>query len=123
MAVVLVAEDDPDISELLGMLIEELGHEAVLTSTGEEALRRCRQEPPDAAVLDVAMPGDIDGLDVTRALRADPRTRQVPVLLLTARAQDVDVVAGYEAGADHYLVKPFRVEELLSALESLTAPR
>ena len=94
MAVVLVAEDDPDISELLAMLIEELGHEAVLTSTGEEALGRCRLAPPDAAVLDVAMPGDLDGLDVTRALRADAGTARIPVLLLTARAQEGDVAAG-----------------------------
>jgi DNA-binding response OmpR family regulator len=113
---VLIADDDPDIRDLVGFRLERAGCNVIRAADGEEALRLAEQNPPDVCVLDVMMP-KLDGLGVTRALRGSSSTERVPVVLLTARAADDDVTRGFDAGADDYLRKPFSPQELASRVE------
>jgi DNA-binding response OmpR family regulator len=108
---ILVADNDEDILTLVAFRLERQGYEVLVARDGAEALERARQELPDLCVLDVMMP-KLTGYDVTRELRADPRTQDVPVILLTARVQEADVRSGFEAGADDYVRKPFSPQEL-----------
>jgi CheY-like chemotaxis protein len=123
VARVLLVEDDPDVSEVLTLLLEDCGHHVVSAATVPDAIERCRPEPPALVMLDVSLPGPMDGLDLTRALRADPSTRDVAIVLVTARAHEGDVAAGLAAGADSYVIKPFRPDRLLSLVDSLLADR
>ncbi|MDW5593624.1 response regulator [Conexibacter stalactiti] len=108
---ILVADNDEDILTLVAFRLERQGYEVLVARDGAEALERARQELPDLCVLDVMMP-KLTGYDVTRELRADPRTQEVPVILLTARVQEADVRSGFDAGADDYVRKPFSPQEL-----------
>ncbi len=119
VARIVVAEDDRDIRDLVELVLDEEGHTTVTTASGEEALAACAETVPDLVLLDVSLPGDLDGLAVCRRLRAEHRTAGVAVMLLTARARRADQEAGYAAGADDYLVKPFRPGELLRRVEDL----
>jgi CheY-like chemotaxis protein len=110
----LVVEDDPDVGEALSLLLEDAGYSVELVRTGAEALAACRSRPPELALVDVSLPGGMDGLELTRALGDDPRTREVPILLVSARAHEDDVAAGLAAGARAYVVKPFRPDRLIS---------
>jgi two-component system, OmpR family, response regulator MprA len=113
---VLVVDDDFAIRESLDRSLRANGHDVELASDGSEALRAIEGEPFDAVVLDVLMPGR-DGIDVCRTLRA--AGNRTPILMLTARDTVPDRVAGLEAGADDYLVKPFALEELIARLRAL----
>ena len=115
MTRVLLAEDDPAISEPLARALRREGYEVDVRADGRSALEGAN-ENPDLVVLDLGLP-DIDGLEVCRRLRADGRT--VPVLILTARADEVDLVVGLDAGADDYVTKPFRLAELLARVRAL----
>ena len=117
-AVVLVADDDPDILQLVTVRLERAGCKVVQASDGEEALRAAREHRPAIAVLDVMMP-KLTGYDVTRSLREHDETRDIPVILLTARVQDADVEQGYMAGADDYLTKPFSPQDLVARVQAL----
>jgi DNA-binding response OmpR family regulator len=108
---ILVADNDEDILTLVAFRLQRQGYEVLVARDGAEALERAREELPDLCVLDVMMP-KLTGYDVTRALRADPRTQDVPVILLTARVQEADVKSGFDAGADDYVRKPFSPQEL-----------
>jgi DNA-binding response OmpR family regulator len=108
---VLVADDDPDIQTLVVLRLERSGYRVLRASDGQEALDLALSELPDLAVLDITMP-KLDGCEVTRTLRADARTADMPVILLTARVQDDDVARGLEAGATDYVKKPFSPQEL-----------
>lgn len=112
---VLVVEDDRGVRESLGAVLEHQGHEVALCESGEEALERI--DPlPDLVILDLNLPG-IDGLETCRRIRA--RRLRVPILMLTARHEIGDRVAGLDAGADDYLVKPFALDELLARVRAL----
>jgi two-component system, OmpR family, response regulator MprA len=113
---ILVVDDDPGIAESLNRALKREGYAVRLASDGEAALAEVASEPPDAMILDVSMP-KLDGLSVCRRLRADGN--RVPILVLTARHSLGDRVAGLDAGADDYLVKPFDLEELLARLRAL----
>jgi DNA-binding response OmpR family regulator len=115
---ILIADDDPVIQKLLAVNFEMEGYRVVTASDGAEALERVASDHPDLAVLDVMMPR-VDGLDVVRALRADPATCTMPVILLSAKAQAVDINRGLEAGADIYVTKPFDPAELLDKAAAL----
>jgi DNA-binding response OmpR family regulator len=115
---VLVAEDDEDILELISLILERSGYEVIRAADGEEALGLARSERPVLVMLDVMMPR-LDGYEVTRRLRQDEATAGIPILLVTARVQDGDVQRGFEAGADDYLRKPFSPEELESRLQAI----
>ena len=119
---VLVAEDDEDILALVVFDLEDEGYEVLTARDGQEAVALALERHPDLILLDVAMPG-LDGYEVTRRLRADESTRATPVVLLTARAQVKDVIAGFEAGANDYVTKPFRPDELRTRLHAALGRR
>jgi DNA-binding response OmpR family regulator len=116
--VVVVADDDADILNLVALTLERAGHQVHRARDGEEALELIRERSPDVAVLDVAMPR-LDGLELTRLLRDDPGTRGVRVVLLTARVQDGGAEAGLAAGANDYVRKPFSPRELQARVAAL----
>ena len=115
---VLVVEDDPDISELVARYLDKAGYTTTRVSSGREALDAVRTKPPDLIVLDVMLP-HIDGLEVCRLLRADDRTAAVPIIMLTARAEESERIVGLEMGADDYLAKPFSPNELVARVRAL----
>jgi DNA-binding response OmpR family regulator len=114
---ILIVEDHPDTLQLLQIILERNGYETVLAPTGSVALERI-QDLPDLVLLDVMMP-DVDGHEICRRLRDDPKTAHIPVLMLTARALAEDRVQGFEAGTDDYLSKPIQVEQLVTRVKSL----
>jgi two-component system, OmpR family, response regulator MtrA len=120
--VVLVAEDDEDILEMVVFDLEDEGYEVVTARDGDAAIALALERRPDLVLLDVAMPG-LDGYEVTRRLRAEKSTSGTPVVLLTARAQVRDVILGFEAGANDYVTKPFRPEELRTRLQAALGRR
>ena len=120
MARILVADDDLDIRELVEFKLSTLGHEVVAVNDGSAAVDACREHQPDLAVLDVMMPG-MSGLDAIRVIRSDPAMAGIPVILLTARAQETDVETGFDSGADDYITKPFSPRELASRVQALLA--
>jgi DNA-binding response OmpR family regulator len=115
--VVLVADDDPDILNLVTLRLERDGYEVIAAHDGVEAMERALERAPDLALIDVSMP-KLDGYQVTETLRGHHTTRAIPIILLTARAQDADVSRGIEAGADDYVKKPFSTEELRSRIQA-----
>jgi CheY-like chemotaxis protein len=117
-ALVVVADDDEDILMLVRACLRGGGYEVEVARDGNAALSLLRELGPAAAVLDIAMPG-LDGLQVLTSLRDDPATRELPVVLLSARAQEQDVAHGYALGATRYVRKPFSPRELLAAVDEL----
>jgi DNA-binding response OmpR family regulator len=117
---VLVADDDEDILALVSFRLERSGYDVIKASNGEDALRLALEEAPALAVLDVMMP-KLDGYEVTRRIRANEATRLLPVILLTARAQESDVARGFEAGASDYVKKPFSPQELRARVDAVLA--
>jgi DNA-binding response OmpR family regulator len=122
MTSVLVVDDDPAVLEIVEMVLRSGGLEVFTRGTGREGIEAAHDQPPDCAVVDVAMPG-MTGLDVCRALRDDVETADVPIILLTGRGQWLDVASGFDAGADDYLVKPFAPQDLLNRVEALAIAR
>jgi DNA-binding response OmpR family regulator len=116
--VVLVADDDPDILDLVEFRLEQPGYEIVTAKDGEEALELAREGLPAVCVLDVMMP-KLNGFEVVQAMREDAATRDIPVLFLTATVQDRDVARGFEVGGDDYLRKPFNPQELQARVAAL----
>jgi CheY-like chemotaxis protein len=116
---ILLADDDVDIRELVAMILGDVGYDTTTAASGREALDACLASPPALALLDVSMPGELNGLQVVEAMRADPRTAGVPILLLTALAQEDDVARGLRTGADGYIVKPFDPEQLIEQIGAL----
>ena len=114
----LVIEDDPDIVEVVRYNLEREGFRVLVASTGDAGLAEARRAPPDLVVLDLMLPGT-DGLGVCRALRAEEATASTPVLMLTAKSEETDVVVGLEMGADDYLTKPFSPRELVARVRAL----
>ena len=120
MALIVVADDDGDIRDLVEFKLTTLGHQIVTVADGSSAVDACRTTRPDLAVLDVMMPG-LTGLEAVRELRSNPALKDIPVILLTARAQQSDVQTGFDCGADDYITKPFSPKELASRVEALLA--
>lgn len=120
--VILAADDDEDILELVTFRLERSGYTVVQARDGEEAWRLALDKKPDLAVLDVMMP-KLNGFELTRRLRAEEATSRIPIILLTARAQDVDVQQGFDAGADDYIRKPFSPQELRARVQSILGRR
>ena len=119
---VLAADDDQDILDLVVFRLERSGYSVIGAHDGAEALEMAVNEVPDLAVLDVMMP-KLDGFEVTRRLRAEAATSRMPIILLTARAQDADVQRGFDAGADDYIRKPFSPEELRARVQAILGRR
>jgi len=119
---VVIADDDPDIRRLVEMTVTNAGCDVTVASDGEEALERVRESKPDLVILDVLMPR-MDGWEVARALKSDPATREVPVMFLTSRGQEHDVLEGFDSGAVDYMVKPFSPRELQVRVRAVLAKR
>jgi phosphate regulon transcriptional regulator PhoB len=117
-ATVLVVDDERDIVELVRYHLEKEGFRCLVAADGGAALRLAREARPDVLVLDRMLPG-LDGLEVTRQLRRDAATARLPIIMLTARADEVDRVVGLEVGADDYVVKPFSPRELVARVRAL----
>jgi len=115
---VLVVEDEPDIRDLLVLHLERDGYTVTTCKSGAEGLRLARGAPPDLILLDLMLP-EMDGLEVCRRLRQDPVTQAVPIVMLTARGDEVDRVLGLELGADDYVVKPFSPRELVARVRAV----
>ncbi|HEX6321509.1 MAG TPA: phosphate regulon transcriptional regulator PhoB [Burkholderiales bacterium] len=121
-AKVLVVEDEPQIQELVAVNLEHAGHRVVRASSAEEAEAAIRAELPDVLLLDWMLPGE-SGLAFARRLRGDPRTRELPILMLTARAMEADKLSGLEAGADDFITKPFSPKELAARIKAVLRRR
>jgi DNA-binding response OmpR family regulator len=117
-ALILCADDDEDILSLVALRLRRAGYDVVQANDGQKALELARTRRPDVAVLDVMMPR-LTGHEVLAAIRGDDELRELKVVLLSARVQEVDVERGMEAGADAYLAKPFRADELLEQVKAL----
>jgi pilus assembly protein CpaE len=115
---ILVVDDDIQTLKLVGLVLDRKGYEIIVAQEGKTALKKARAEDPDLVVLDIMMP-DIDGYEVSRRLRADPQTADLPILMFTAKSEVQDKVTGFEAGADDFLTKPIHPQELLSRIEAL----
>lgn len=115
---ILVVEDEVDIQEIVSYNLEKAGFTVASVDSGEAALQLIRKELPDLVVLDLMLPG-MDGLEVCRLLKQDASTRDLPILMLTARAEEVDRVVGLELGADDYVVKPFSARELTLRIQAI----
>jgi DNA-binding response OmpR family regulator len=120
MALVLIADDDQDIRELVEFQLEQGGFEVAVAQDGVQAMTLARERPPDLAILDVSMPG-LSGLDVCRLLREEEGTAGTRILMLTTRVQEMDLEAGFGVGADDYLPKPFSLRELAQRVNVLLA--
>ncbi len=118
MARILVVDDEPDIVETIRFVLESRGHKVIEARDGMEALDRARNMSPDIIFLDVMMP-KLDGYKVCRMLKFDSQYRNIPIILLTARAGSRDISMGEEVGADEYLTKPFDIEKVVSLVEKL----
>ena len=116
---ILVAEDDRDIAELISHYLKKAGWTAHVAAAGDQALAYLRNHPVDVVILDLMLPG-MSGLDVCQALRADPATAGIPVIMLTARAEESDRIRGFELGADDYVAKPFSPNELVARVRAVT---
>ncbi len=116
---ILVAEDDRDIADLIALYVRKAGWEPHLVASGSDALTYARANTVDALVLDVMMPG-MSGLEVCRTLRADKTTAAIPIIIVTARAEETDRILGLDLGADDYIAKPFSPNELIARLRALT---
>ncbi|MER3396428.1 MAG: two-component system response regulator [Acidimicrobiia bacterium] len=109
---IVVVDDDRDIRMILRANLEDEGYEVIEASGGRQALELIRESEPDLVVLDIMMP-EVDGYDVLQELRSTPEYAELPVVLLTARRQEADVWEGWSAGADYYITKPFKMNELV----------
>ena len=115
---ILAVDDEVHILELISFNLKAAGYHVVTALTGEEALKRCEVERPSLVLLDIMLPG-IDGLEVCRRLKGDRMTSNIPIIMLTARGDEVDKILGLELGADDYITKPFSVRELGARVKSL----
>ena len=111
---VLIVDDDTALAEMLGIVLRGEGYEPILCGNGEKALSIFREQKPDLILLDLMLPG-MDGIDVCRAIRAESG---VPIVMLTAKTDTIDVVVGLESGADDYVVKPFKPKELVARIRA-----
>lgn len=122
MATILVVEDEPDAAEMLAFNLRSAGHEVSLVEDGGKGMKVAKTTRPDLIILDYMLP-TMSGPEVCRALRADPATQDLPVIMLTARAEETDRVKGFECGADDYVTKPYSMRELMLRVQSMLKRR
>ena len=115
---ILVVDDEPEAVELVEFNLKQAGYAVITAADGAEALKKARAQPPDLIVLDVMLP-EMDGFEICKTLRLDPATARVPIIMLTAKAAEIDRVLGLELGADDYLTKPFSPRELLLRIKKI----
>jgi len=115
---ILIVEDERDILQLVKLYLEKEGFRAVTAATGAEGLKSAKQDQPDLVILDLMLP-EIDGLEVCKRLRSSPETAMLPIIMLTAKAEESDTVIGLELGADDYVTKPFSPKTLVARVKAL----
>ena len=120
MARILIAEDEPDIRELVAFTLRFAGHEVTTAANGEEAVQRASQIVPDIILMDVRMPR-MTGYDACRLMKADPILKDIPVVFLSAKGQDSEIQTGLAAGAEEYLLKPFAPDQLTERVRVILA--
>ncbi|MBI3168534.1 MAG: response regulator transcription factor [Chloroflexi bacterium] len=118
MARILIAEDEPDIRELVAFTLRFAGHEVTTTSNGEEAYHRAQDLIPDLIMMDVRMPR-MTGYDACRAMKQIPSLKDIPVVFLSAKGQDAEIQTGLDAGAEEYLLKPFAPDQLVERVKAI----
>jgi len=118
MARILIAEDEPDIRELVAFTLRFAGHEVTTTANGEEALKQASQIIPDLVLMDVRMPR-MTGYDACRAMKSNPALKNIPVVFLSAKGQDSEIQTGLDAGAEEYLLKPFAPYQLTERVKAI----
>ncbi|MHB9114670.1 MAG: response regulator [Thermoleophilia bacterium] len=118
MARIVVADDDPDILNIVAMSLEAMGHTVERATNGREAVDLCARSRPDLVVMDLMMP-EMNGYEATEALKANDETASIPVLALTAKAMRGDEERGRQAGVDAYVTKPFRISQVIEVVEQL----
>jgi len=121
-AKILIIEDEEDILTALQIRLVANGYEIISASDGPEGLRKARTDGPDLIILDIMLP-KLDGYQIARMLKYDENYRNIPIIMLTAKVQQSDVKQGLESGADAYMTKPFKGEELLAQIETLLSKR
>ncbi|MCB0118067.1 MAG: response regulator [Anaerolineales bacterium] len=120
MARILIAEDEPDIRELVAFTLRFAGHEVITTSNGEEAYNKAQEITPDLIMMDVRMPR-MTGYDACRAMKQIPSLKDIPVVFLSAKGQDSEIQTGLDAGAEEYLLKPFAPDQLVERVKAILA--
>ncbi|MDP1779832.1 MAG: response regulator [Anaerolineales bacterium] len=118
MARILIAEDEPDIRELVAFTLRFAGHEVITTSNGEEALQQANQIIPDLILMDVRMPR-MTGFEACRAMKTNPALKDIPVVFLSAKGQDSEIQSGLDAGAEEYILKPFAPDQLTERVKAI----
>jgi DNA-binding response OmpR family regulator len=118
MPKILIAEDEPDIRELVAFTLRFAGYEVVTANNGEEAVQAAVREMPDMALMDVRMPR-MTGYDACRAMKANPELKDIPVVFLSAKGQESEIATGLEAGAEEYLLKPFAPDQLTERVRAV----
>jgi two-component system phosphate regulon response regulator PhoB len=119
---ILVVDDEEDILELVRFHLAREGYELSLAASGEDALKKIKRERFDLVVLDLMLPG-LDGLEVAKTLKNDPKAKSIPILMLTAKGEDADIVTGLELGADDYVTKPFSPRVLIARVKAVLRRR
>ena len=119
---ILIVEDEPDIAEVLQFSLDRAGFAVEVERRGDSALEAIRKQAPDLVVLDLMLPG-LDGLEVTRLLKSDPATARLPLVMLTAKGEEVDRIVGLELGADDYIAKPFSPREVVLRIKAVLRRR
>ncbi len=119
---VLVVEDESSLAELLAYNLQQAGYEVLIARDGQDGLTQAQLKTPDLVLLDLMLP-QLDGLEVCRQLRADPATRNIVILMLTAKSEETDQIVGFNVGADDYVTKPFSVKVLLERIKALLRRR
>jgi two-component system phosphate regulon response regulator PhoB len=119
---ILVVDDEEDLAELVRYNLTKEGYVVTCVGSGEQALGEARSQVPDLIVLDLLLP-KVDGLDVCKQLKSDPKTQHIPIVMLTAKSEEVDMVTGLECGADDYVTKPFSPRVLLARIRSVLRRR
>src|SRR6266404_1130173 len=115
---ILIIEDERGLTDVLSYNLQREGYEVLIAHAGQEGLRKAQMQLPDIIILDLMLP-KMEGLEVCRELRAGERTRHVPILMLTAKAEETDQVVGFSMGADDYVTKPFSVKVLMQRIKAL----
>jgi len=118
MAKILIVEDEPDLQQVLDYNLRQAGHDVLSAKLGHEGIRLAREQHPDLVLLDLMLP-DVSGTEVCKTLKENSTTKGIPVLMVTARGEEIDRVVGFELGADDYVVKPFSVRELLLRVQAV----
>jgi len=119
---ILIVDDEPHIVELVRVCLEDTNYDVIEAYDGEEAIDKARSEVPDLILLDIMLP-KMDGYDVCRKLKSNDDTSNIPVVMLTAKGQEVDKVKGFQSGANSYMTKPFSPLRLLTELEEKLTPK